>query len=48
MNVFFFGFETMKKDNGICEVYAVGFIHRNKYNYFYGIDSLDKFVNYLL
>ena len=38
----------MKKDNGICDVYAVGFIHKNQYNYFYGKDALYEFVKYLL
>ena len=38
----------MKKDNGICEVYAVGFIHKNQYKYYYGDNSLYEFVKYLL
>ena len=29
-------------------MYAVGFMHRNEYKYYYGNNALDEFVEYLL
>lgn len=46
-NVLFFDFETFPLKNGVLQPYAVGFTHKKEYQYYWGEDCVEKFVDYI-